>query len=325
MAGPIPTAGDTETAVDPTSTAPRRRGGRRPKGQTAAIPAGADVSLAGDADEDGRTGPDYSIAVLDRALDVLEALAEASGTLGRGAPLGVTDVARRVGTTKSAAFRILSNLERRGYVSKDPITAKYALGTRLAYLGDRSLGSLDLRGAARPELEELHRRFGETVNLGVREDAEVVYVDMVESSHGLRMAARVGARDLLHTTALGKAILAVLPQADRDRLLRRRLVARTERTITDTAVLRAALEQVRAAGVAEDREENEVGARCFGAPIFDHAGGVLGAISVSAPTSRLDDARAAEIAPAVAAAAAAVTRRLGGSPPIAVGEPGGPR
>jgi DNA-binding IclR family transcriptional regulator len=295
---PVRPATTGDEAPPPTG---RRRAGRRP---------GADAT----GDQRERVAPDYSIAVLDRALDVLEALADAVA----GAPLGVTDVARRAGTTKSAAFRLLANLERRGYVSKDPVTTKYALGTRLAYLGQRSLGALDLRGAARPELEDLHRRFGETTNLGVREEGEVVYIDMVESSHGLRMAAHVGARDLLHSTALGKAILAFLPPAERDRLLRRRLVARTERTITDPAVLRAELARVRECGVAEDAGENEAGARCLGAPIFGHAGGVLGAISVSSPASRLDDARAAEVAAAVAAAAAAVSERLGGirpSPP----------
>src|SRR5687768_8369179 len=92
-----------------------------------------------------RETPDYSIAVLDRALDLLEALADAPA----GAPLGVSEVARRAGATKSAAFRILSNLERRGYVAKDPISSRYTLGTRLAYLGERSLGATGLRSAAR--------------------------------------------------------------------------------------------------------------------------------------------------------------------------------
>lgn len=251
--------------------------------------------------------PDYSIAVLDRALDVLEALAEAPA----GASLGVSEIARRAGTTKSAAFRILMNLERRGYIGKDPLTARYTLGARLAYLGERSLGAIDLRAAARPALEELHRRFGETVNLGVRDGAEIVYVDMIESGHGLRMAASVGSRDHLHSTALGKAILAFLPSAERDSLLQHRLPARTERTITDPSRLRVELDLVRQRGVAEDRDENEIGARCLGAPIFDHRGAVAGAISVSAPDSRLDDDRAAEVAIAVRDEAAAVTRRLG--------------
>jgi len=257
-----------------------------------------------------RDAPNYSIAVLDRALDLLEALAETPA----GAPLGVSEVARRVGVTKSAAFRILANLERRGYVAKDPVSARYTLGTHLVYLGERSLSAIDLRVAARPSLEELLRRFGETVNLGIREGADVVYVDMIESSHGLRMAARIGSRDYLHSTALGKAILAFLPPAERDHLLYAPagLPARTERTITDPVHLRAELERVRERGIAEDHDENEVGARCLSAPLFDHRGVVVGAISVSAPNSRLDDARAAEVAATVRVEAAAVTRRLGG-------------
>ena len=257
-----------------------------------------------------RDAPDYSIAVLDRSLDLLEALADAPA----GAPLGVSELARRAGVTKSAAFRILANLERRGYVAKDAVSARYTLGTHLVYLGERSLGAIDLRAAARPALEALQRRFGETVNLGVRDGAEVIYVDMIESFHGLRMSARVGGRDYLHSTALGKAILAFLPSAERDRLLHLpgELPARTERTITDPVKLRAELERVRERGIAEDHDENEVGARCLGAPIFDHRGVVAGAISVSAPDSRLDDARAAEVAAAVRAESAAITRRLGG-------------
>jgi IclR family transcriptional regulator, KDG regulon repressor len=254
-----------------------------------------------------RGGPDYSIAVLDRALDVLEALADGTG------PLGVTELARRVGATKSAAYRVLANLERRGYVSKDPTTARYALGTRLAYLGQRSLGTFDLRQVARPILDDLNRRFHETVNLGVLEGDEVVYIDMVESHHGLRMAARIGARDHVHSTALGKAILAYLPPEAIQRRLQRPLQPRTEHTITDPARLTTELARVRVHGVAEDHAENELGARCVAAPIFDHAGAVIAAISVSSPESRLDDRRASEVADAVRSAAQEITRRVGGS------------
>lgn len=264
--------------------------------------------MARSAGSDGGAAGQYGIAVLDRALDVLEALAEAPGD----ASLGVSEIARRIGATKTAAFRILVNLERRGYVDKDPATATYALGTRLAYLGERSLSAIDLRGAARPMLAELHRRFGETVNLAVRDGAEIVYVDMIESGHGLRMAARIGGRDALHSTALGKAILAFLPPEARDDLLRGGLPARTGQTITEPVKLLAELARVRERGFAEDRGENEVGARCLGAPIFDHRGAVAGAISISAPDSRLDDARAAVAAAAVVEGAAGVTRRLGG-------------
>jgi IclR family acetate operon transcriptional repressor len=254
-----------------------------------------------------KMAPDYSIAVLDRALDVLEALADGTEALG------VTELARRVGATKSAAYRILANLERRGYVTKDPTTARYSLGTRLAYLGQRSLGTFDLRQVARPVLDDLNRRFQETVNLGVLDGDEVVYIDMIESHHGLRMAARVGARDFVHSTALGKAMLAFLSPEAIQRRLQRPLPPRTAHTITDPALLAAELDRVRARGVAEDHAENELGARCVAAPIFDHAGSVIAAISLSSPESRLDDRRAAEVATAIQAAAQEITRRIGGS------------
>lgn len=259
-----------------------------------------------------RSAPDYSIAVLDRALDVLEALAEGNE------PLGVTEIARRVGATKSAAYRILANLERRGYVGKDATTARYSLGIRLAFLGHRSLGSFDVRQVARPVIEDLARQFQETVNLGVVDGDEIVYIDMIESNYGLRMAARVGARDAVHSTALGKAIMAFLPPRLLKPRLQRPLMPRTERTITDPRTLEAELAKVRGVGVAEDRGENEIGARCIAAPIFDHASNVIAAVSVSSPASRLDDERAYRVAVATRAAADEITRRLGGRIPLEI-------
>jgi IclR family acetate operon transcriptional repressor len=255
------------------------------------------------------TQRDYSIAVVRRALDILEALAEGSR------PLGPTELARRVGTTPSAAFRILKTLEERGYVTRDAVGGQYRLGTRLAYLGERCTGTLDLRLVARPVLEELHCRFRETVNLGVLDDHQIVYIDMLESDQGLRMAARVGARDHPHSTSLGKAILAFLPEPELERYLQRPLSQRTAQTITDPLSLRAELERVRASGVAEDHEENEEGACCVGAPIFDHRGRVIAAISIAGPAVRLAEPRRQEMRAAVKEAALAITRAVGGNWP----------
>ena len=249
--------------------------------------------------------PDYTIAVLGRAFDLLEALAGADG-------VGVTELARRTGTTKSAVYRILATLEPRGYVTKSTADATYRLGPRLAYLGRRSLDALDLRTQCRPLLEALHREFRETVNLGVRDGDSVVYIDMIESDQGLRMAARLGGRDILHATALGKVFLAFMPDAERDRLLSAPLVRRTAQTIDDPGVLRAELARIRATGVAQDRGENEDGARCLGAPIFDRTGAVVAAVSISAPESRLDDTRAAAVAHGLREIAREMTRRIGG-------------
>jgi IclR family acetate operon transcriptional repressor len=139
---------------------------------------------------------------------------------------------------------------------------------------------------------------------------------MIESDQGLRMAARVGVTDQMHSTSLGKAILSFLPPDDLDRLLARPLVQQTERTITDPEQLRAELETIRQVGFAEDYGENEVGARCFGAPIFDHRGRVVAAVSVASPQSRVDDERGLQISRAVRDAAAEITARLGGRWPI---------
>lgn len=253
--------------------------------------------------------PDYSIAVVVRTLDLLEALAASAE------PLGVTELAAQLGTTKSAAYRILATLEQRGYVTKDPLNARYRLGVRLAFLGQQALEGFDLRQAARPLLEGLHSRFHETVNLGVRDGREIVYIDMIESSHGLRMAARLGGRDPITSTALGKAILAYLPLAERAPLLERPLPARTPATVTDAATLAAELARIRQTGVAEDRGENEPGSRCLGAPIFNHQGAVIAAISLTAPDTRLDDDLAAAAGGELKAAAAAITNRIGGQFP----------
>lgn len=250
--------------------------------------------------------PDYSIAVVLRTLDLLEAIGKAD------APVSLTDLARQVGATKSAAYRILANLETRGYVVKDAATARYQLGLRLAHLGQRSLGMFDLRRAARATLEQLHQQFHETVNLGVLEQGEVVYIDMIESDQGLRMAASVGAKDHAHTTALGKAILAFLPQESLATLLGQPLAAQTARSLTEPVQLREALQAIKRSGVSEDQGENEPGARCFGAPVFDHTGKVIAAISVSGPESRIDDDRAIMIQRAVRDAGLEITRRNGG-------------
>jgi IclR family acetate operon transcriptional repressor len=256
------------------------------------------------------SGNDYRIAVVERTLDLLEVLAEAS------TPLGVSDLARSIGATKSAVFRLLVNLERRGYVSRDPISSKYQLGGELVRLGQRALESSDVRSRARSVLVSLHARFNETVNLGAYADSLVTYVDMIESDQGLRMAARVGVTEHMHSTSLGKAILSFLAPDDLDRILARPLVRQTERTITDPEQLRVELETIRQVGFAQDRGENEDGARCFGAPIFDHRGRVVAAVSVASPESRVNDERGLLISQAVRDAAAEITARLGGRWPI---------
>lgn len=248
----------------------------------------------------------YSIAVLDRALDVLELLAASVE------PIGVTEIARRAGATKSATWRILFNLDARGYVLKDADTGRYTLGPRFTELGIRQGSRASLVQAVHPHLEWLSRTFGETSNLAVIEGGQVLYIDIVESPHDLRLAAKVGARDAVHSTALGRAMLAFLPQDEIDRVLAGPLVSRTPQTITDPARIRAELDEVRATGVAVEIGQNEIAASCLGVPVFGPGGEVIAAVSVSGPESRMATTEIDRIRDALLSTGEAVTKRIGG-------------
>lgn len=249
---------------------------------------------------------DYSIAVLDRALDVLELLAATAE------PIGVTEIARQVGATKSATWRILFNLDARGYVDKDADSGRYTIGARFSELGIRHGSRASLVQFAHPHLEWLARTFGETANLAVIEGGQVLYIDIVESPHDLRLAARVGARDAVHSTALGKAILAFLPEDEIDRALAGPLTPRTPQTVTDPTRIRAELEQVRASGIAVEFGQNEIAASCLGVPVFGPNGEVIAAVSVSGPETRMATTETDRIREALLSTGEAVTKRIGG-------------
>ena len=261
----------------------------------------ADVEITPGPKRAGR----YPIAVLAKALDLLDLLdAHESLTL--------TELSAHAGINKATALRVLANLEDRRYVEREATTGRYRLGFRLLQLGVRKSEGLDLRTVARPILKRLQTEFDETVNLAVPAADGIVYIDILESAHGLRMAASIGRRDDYHSTALGKAIMAHWPEAVRDDFVRRRpLTQKTPHTIVGSSALTDELRRIREGGYAIDDEENELGARCVGAPVFDHWGGVAAAISVSGPGSRLTAERLAEMIASVTAASAQISAQLG--------------
>lgn len=221
-------------------------------------------------------GP-YSIRAVQRVCDLLDLLQQE--------PDG-TSLARAAGVTrlpKSSAFRYLATLEERRYVERDPSTGDYHLGLALLPMQTRQLDVLTRR--VRPYLEQLQAEFHETSNLGMLDGNSVIYLDMVESPHAMRLAARRGARDPLHATALGKAIAAELP-VDRVRsILKAGGMPRvTENTLTTEGAYLASLDEIRRAGYAVDDEENEIGARCVAVALVSN---LPLAISVSGPSARL--------------------------------------
>jgi IclR family acetate operon transcriptional repressor len=219
------------------------------------------------------------VQAVDRALDVLEALARSD------VPMGVGEVADATGLPQGTEHRLLRSLQGRGYVRHDS-SRKYAVGTAPLRLGDAAQRSL--ARSARPHLAELVAFSGETANLAVLEGDDVVYVAQVPSPHTLRMFAEVGRHVPPHSTAVGKVLLAALPAERASALVRRAgLPARTERTITDPNRFAEELRLTRERGWAVDEGEQELGVRCVAVPVGER-GQVVAAISLSGPSERFD-------------------------------------
>ena len=241
-------------------------------------------------------GGSYYIRAVQRVCDVLDLLQDADS-------VSLPDVAEVTGLPKSSAFRYLVTLESRRYVERDPATGDYRIGLALLPLQGRQFDLLARR--LRPALEELRDRFGETVNLGLLDSDRVTYLSILESPRTVRLAARPGDRDPIHSTALGKAIVAPLPESRVRAILAAEGMPRlTERTITDPDVYMAELERVRRLGYAVDDGENELDGRCVAVPLPGSR--LPAAVSVSAPASRLPRERTDEVAEAIATACAVV-------------------
>lgn len=246
------------------------------------------------------------VPALRKGLVLLDLLA------ARGA-LTLAEAQRASGLNRTMTYRLLRALCETGYVAHDPVARRYALGLRLLHLGAAVTTRLEIAAVARPFLAELREETQETVNLGLLDGNEIVYVAMQESPHGLRMAARPGGRDPAHSTALGKAILAYLPPEACAAIVAslQPLRALTPATLTDPVALEHDLAVTRARGYALDEEENEVGARCVGVPVLDSAGEPLAGLSVSGPVGRIDAARAAELAARLWRASRALSQAMG--------------
>lgn len=242
---------------------------------------------------------------VDRALIMLNILQQSKE------PLGVTEIGARMGLHKSSVYRTLTTLARRGYVQQDPRTERYTLGLKLVELGTTVLERLELRELARPHLKRLMEASCEVAHLVILQDLEAVYIEKVEYPGPVKMASRIGARNPLHCTAVGKALLAFMPESYVENIIARGLKQRTPSTITDPAKLREELEHVRNCGYACDLEENEPGIRCVAAPIFDHTGQAVAACSVSGLAMTMTESKIDECSKLVRQAGMKISAALG--------------
>jgi DNA-binding IclR family transcriptional regulator len=190
---------------------------------------------------------------------------------------------------RTTVHRILYSLEKLGYVEKAEVKAHYHLGPKFFALTDPAVQFRRLQSVAKAVMLDLLVRHSETVNLGVLDNGQVAYLDVVQSPSALRIAANAGDRNPLHSTSLGKVILAYLPESEVELILEQHpLIRMTTKTITQKAHLLQHLAAVREQGVACDLSENVDGVQCVAAPVFDQHGRVIGGVSVSGPSSRME-------------------------------------
>ena len=263
-----------------------------------------------------RKGPvTASVSSVDRALTFLETLAKSN----RGMTLA--DIARKLRLPKSSAHCILLTLERRGYIYRIPSTHRYLFGMRLFNLAQEAIGRIELRTRASQPLRRLLEKTRLTVHMAIYEDGEAVLVEKLEPPTAVKTASHIGRRLDLHCTGVGKALLAYLPEDEINRLRTSRIWARhNENTIVFSRKLQAELEHIRKVGYSFDNEEDEIGFRCVGAPIFENDHAVIAAISVAGTTGQITGTTLDALARTVKDTAGEISQRFSGPVSKAVGE-----
>jgi IclR family pca regulon transcriptional regulator len=230
--------------------------------------------------------------------------------------LGVSELVRELGLTRSTTHRYLATLASLGFLEQDEATRKYRLGPRVLDLGFSTLGSMGLREIAAPHLRRLTDATGHTSNLAIRDDTDVILIDRVPGRpgryHHLEFTLHVGSRIPAYCSATGKALLAFLPATDLDRLLERiDFVPHGPRTLTDKDALLAALERVRRTNLAVNDEELESALRSIAAPVRTRSGEVVASVNVAIPWSpEAMSALVKRLGPTVQAAANEIAARL---------------
>lgn len=233
--------------------------------------------------------------------------------------LGVTELSRRLGLHKSTVSRILAALQREGFVGQNPTTGKYRLGVGLISLAGVALGRVDVRAAAFNHLDELARRTEEGVSVAVQDGNEAVIVLESPSLKPVRYVNWIGRRLPLHCTASGKILLSGRPQPSRWSSIPQPLAQYTGRTVTSITRLDKELADNMVAGYAISIDEYEVGYCAVAAPIYNHDGRIVGALSISGPSFRLTHPTLVQFSTDLSATAARISTEMGYTPQAIAG------
>lgn len=228
--------------------------------------------------------PDNVAAVM-KVFAILEGLAEQPS-------IGLSELSQRSFTSKSTAYRFLQTMKELGYVSQEEETEKYALTLKLFELGGAALENVDMIKLANAEMQALSDSTHEAIHLGALDEdgRHIVYLHKYDSQFNLCMNSRIGRRSPVYSTAMGKTLLAWMDESKARQILEStEFVSRTQHTLISADAVISELPEIRQQGVAEDREEAELGVRCLSVPVFDRFGKAVAAISLSFPVVRYDE------------------------------------
>lgn len=256
------------------------------------------------------TGANYQVRALERALDILDAFTLVTPELS------ITKLAERTGLPKSTVIRLVSILVERRYLERPADSESVRIGVRAFEVGSVYIQSTSLETEARPIMARLAEQTGQTANLGILDSRDVVHLAVAAPDRPLRYWATIGKREAAHYTGLGKVLMAALSDDELDRFFRAGTLARkTAKTLADPAALRTDLELTRARGYGVDDEESNVGIYCIAAPIVDHEGTVIAAISISGSKAEFTAALTPTYIDAVRQASQDISGRFGGPGP----------
>jgi DNA-binding IclR family transcriptional regulator len=243
---------------------------------------------------------------VEKALSIIDLL----GTSSEGKRL--TEIARDLGLPLSTVHRLLSVLRKTGYVNKDATSGRYVLGSKILRLQVHVMGSLTLTRTALPVLRRLANQLEGAANLSILQLGRVLYLESVPSDRAVSLYTPPGMTAPAHCTAMGKVLLAHLAQEDLDAWMATNTLERfTEQTIICRSALVRELERIRSDGVAIDNQEWVSGVGCVAAPIRNHAGEVIAAVSISAPAAQIIGERQCEVINAVTEACREISAALG--------------
>ncbi len=229
---------------------------------------------------------------------------------------GVTELAEAIGSNKSTVYRFLADLCRLGVLYKDPVTEKYGLGLKLFELGGRVQLKSAFVDKTHPELIKVAVRITETVHIAVLKNHQVFYVDKVESPQGLKISSHIGSFNPAYATALGKTLLAFLPEEIKMQTIHtimdlKKPIAFTQNTILNKTTLLKELAQIKAMGYGIDREEFEQGLICVAIPVFNQNNEVVASLSASGPANRFEEKKVADYVATLKKGANAIQHKIG--------------